>query len=317
MTGSVKEKPGALRLLTQWLPIMAFFAAALYLWRSDLAPEVQLVSVPLIVAASGMQLLAFAMRAWLLRDLLQRFGIPLPYSSSVSCVFKPILSKYIPGKVWLLVSTAGLLDKYGVPFRRASLIIAVFQMILAVSGLIFGALALLAFQLPGVSEANRLLLICLSLGLLALLLGSRKCLDFAQSHIPKLRNWLPTRKDFPALSAPAFYAVLHWLVIGLAFTLFLLSVDVDAGWYPVLFQPLAINLGVIAVVVPGGLGVREGAMAAYLTLADISLSYGLSLAVAARIWFFTGEVIAFFIGFLTDRHNNVRQTDPHHANELS
>ena len=100
MTGPVKEKRGAIRLLTQWLPIIAFFAAALYLWRSDFAPEVQLVSVPLIVAASGMQLLAFAMRAWLLRDLLQRFGIPFPYSSSVSCVFKPILSKYIPGKVW-------------------------------------------------------------------------------------------------------------------------------------------------------------------------------------------------------------------------
>lgn len=317
MTGAVNGKPGLIRLLTQWLPVIAFFAAALYLWRSDFAPEVQLVSVPLIVAASLVQLLAFSMRAWLLRDMLQRFGITLSYSCSVSCVFKPILSKYIPGKVWLLVSTAGLLDKYGVPFGRASAILAVFQVTLAVSGLIFGALALLAFQLPGFSEAQQLLLVCLSLVLLALLLGSKKCLHFAQSRIPTLKKWLPAQDNFPSLSAPAFYSVLHWLVIGLAFTFFLLSVDVDAGWYPVLFQPLAINLGVIAVVVPGGLGVREGAMAAYLTLANISLSYGLSLAVAARIWFFAGEVIAFFIGLITDRHNKVRQTDPHHANELS
>jgi uncharacterized membrane protein YbhN (UPF0104 family) len=316
MTDRVKDKPGSIRVLTQWLPLIAFFAAAFYLWRSDLAPEVQLASVPLIIAASGLQLLAFSMRAWLLRDLLQRFGIALPYSVSVSCIFKPILSKYIPGKVWLLISTAGLLNKYGVPFGRASFIIAVFQVMLANSGLILGALALLAFQMPGLSEANRLLLIFLSLGLLALLLGSSKFLDLAQSHIPRLRTWWPEQSDFPALSAPAFYAVLHWLVIGLAFTLFLLSVNVHAGWYPVLFQPLAINLGVLAFIVPGGLGVREGAMAAYLTLADVSLSFGISLAIAARIWFFVGEVIAFLIGLLLDRLYKVHQTDQHRANEL-
>jgi uncharacterized membrane protein YbhN (UPF0104 family) len=301
MIGKIERTSGPIRLLAEWLPLVAFLAAAIYLWRSDLAPEVRLVSVPLILGASALQLVAFSMRAWLLHDMLGRFNIALPYPAAVSCTFKPILSKYIPGKVWLLVSTASLLDKYGVPFKRASVVVGIFQVTLAISGLVLGALALLAFQLPGLSEANRLLLIFLSLGLLALLLGSSRCLNLARTHIPALQKRFSTPADFPALSAPAFYAVLHWLVIGLAFALFLLSVDVNALWYPVVFQPLAINLGVLAVFVPGGLGVREGAMAAYLTLADISLNYALALAVAARVWFFAGEVITFFLGLLVDR----------------
>jgi uncharacterized membrane protein YbhN (UPF0104 family) len=69
--------------------------------------------------------------------------------------------------------------------------------------------------------------------------------------------------------------------------------------------------------VPGGLGVREGAMAAYLTLSDIALSYGLSLAVAARIWFFVGEVITFFIGLLLGRKTNVTEIDRVRSRDLS
>lgn len=301
MTTKIERSSSPIRLLAEWLPLVAFLAAAIYLWRSDLAPDVRLVSLPLIIGASALQLAAFSMRAWLLHDMLTRFNIALPYPAAVSCTFKPILSKYIPGKVWLLVSTASLLDKYGVSFKRASLVVAIFQVTLAISGLVLGALALLAFQLPGLSEANRVLLIVLSLTLLALLLGSSRCLNVARTHIPAFERRFPNAKDFPALSAPAFYAILHWLVIGLAFTLFLLSVNVDALWYPLVFQPLAINLGVLAVFVPGGLGVREGAMAAYLTLADISLSYALALAVAARIWFFVGEVITFMLGLMVDR----------------
>jgi uncharacterized membrane protein YbhN (UPF0104 family) len=108
------------------------------------------------------------------------------------------------------------------------------------------------------------------------------------------------------MSQTALYSSLHWLVLGLAFALFFRAVDVDAGWYPVLFQPLAINLGVLAIVVPGGLGVREGAMAAYLTLSDIEPAHGLALAVAARIWFFAGEVLAFLLGMLLGHPNHAR-----------
>ena len=306
MSGKAVKNSGLVRLITYWLSIIGFIAAAVFLWRSDLATEVSLVSLPLLIAASFVQLLAFTSRAWLLQDMLQRFGVTLSLTAAITCTFKPILSKYIPGKIWLLVSTVGQLDKYGVPLRSGSLIIGIFQVTLAVSGLILGALALLAFQLPGFSTETRLLLILLPMAMLTVLIGSGSFLAWAPSRIPGLRSWSSDLGQFPSLSAPAFYAVLHWLILGFAFALFLLSVDVDAAWYAILFQPLATNLGVLAFIVPGGLGVREAAMAAYLNLAGIPLAYGLSIAIAARLWFFAGEVAAFLLGLLMEFVNEVQ-----------
>ncbi len=37
MTGKVERTSGPIRLLAEWLPLIAFLAAAIYLWRSDLA----------------------------------------------------------------------------------------------------------------------------------------------------------------------------------------------------------------------------------------------------------------------------------------
>ena len=302
----VADSSGLIRTITHWLSIIAFIAAAVFLWNSDLGTEVRVASLPFLIAASLVQLLAFAARAWLLQDMLQRFGVSLSLLDAIACTFKPILSKYIPGKIWLLVSTAGMLDKHGVPFRSGSVILGIFQILLAISGLVLGGMALLAFQLPGISAETRMLLILLPMALLTALIGSGSFLTWVSAKVPALRSWSANISQFPSLSAPAIYAVLHWLVIGVAFALFLRAVNVEAAWYAILFQPLATNLGVLAFIVPGGLGVREAAMAAYLTLADIPLAYGLSLAVAARLWFFGGEVMAFFIGLLVEHLHDER-----------
>jgi uncharacterized membrane protein YbhN (UPF0104 family) len=303
MSVGVADSSGLIRSITHWLSIIAFVAAAAFLWNSDLATEVRVASLPFLLAATVVQLLAFSMRAWLLQDMLRRFGATISLPGAIACTFKPILSKYIPGKIWLLVSTAGMLNTQGVALRSGSLILGVFQVVLAISGLVLGGMALLAFQLPGIGAETRMLLILLPMAMLTALIGSGSFLAWACARIPRLGKWSASVSQFPSLSAPAIYAVVHWLVIGAAFALFLRAVNVEAAWYAILFQPLATNLGVLAFMLPGGLGVREAAMAAYLTLADIPLSYGLSLAIAARLWFFAGEVLAFFLGLLVEHWN--------------
>jgi hypothetical protein len=180
--GVPAEKSGPVRLLVQWLPIVAFFAGAVYLWRSDLAPEIRLASIPLLAMASAAQLLSFVIRAWLLQDFLGRLDARISLSAATVCVFKPILSKYIPGKIWLLISTAGILDSYGVPFRRASLFVAIFQVVLAITGLALGAIALIAIQLPGVSTEARLTMIFLPLAMLVFVVGSSRFSRWSPYH---------------------------------------------------------------------------------------------------------------------------------------
>ena len=301
MNRPVDRRRSPARIALETLPLIAFFAAAIWLWRSDMAPEVEIVSWGLVVLASALQLATFAMRAWLMGDMLRRFSAPLPYPAAVAAIFKPVLSKYIPGKIWLLVSTAGILDRHGIGFRLGTLVFAAFQFTIGVTGLALGALALLAFSLPGIEESARLLLILAAAVLIAALLGSRGVLNWALHVIPALQRWSEGIRNFPSLALPALVSILHWLLMGLAFAVFLQALGVDVFWYAIMFQSLAINLGVAAVIVPGGLGVREGVMAAYLNLAGLELAYALTLAVAARLWFFAGEVFIFLIGLLVDR----------------
>ena len=296
--GSAKFRLG---VITRWLPLVAFLAAAIYLWRADFGPEIRITSLSFLVAATGVQLLAFALRAWTFRETLARFQINIRAADATICIFKPILAKYIPGKIWLLVSTVGHLEKQGLPLGRATVVVAIFQLLLTISGLVVGALALVAFQIPGYGDEVRILLIILPMLLLAVLLGSGKIIRWGLRRFPKFEAATAGPDEFPSLSVPVLLSLFHWFVVGLSFYLFFRSIDVDAGWYPLLFQAMAINIGVLAVFVPGGLGVREAAMAAYLTLAGVPLSEGIVIAVASRFWFLGGEAIAFFVGLWIDR----------------
>ena len=67
---------------------------------------------------------------------------------------------------------------------------------------------------------------------------------------------------------------------------------------PILLQPLANNIGIIATFAPSGLGVREGVMIGYLYLAGETVNSASNIAIASRIWFFFVEIIVFLIGLV-------------------
>lgn len=61
---------------------------------------------------------------------------------------------------------------------------------------------------------------------------------------------------------------------------------------------LAATLGILAVAVPGGLGVREGLLVLLMTPFGVPAAVGAGLAVNARIWFLLGEAGVFVMGLL-------------------
>jgi uncharacterized membrane protein YbhN (UPF0104 family) len=65
--------------------------------------------------------------------------------------------------------------------------------------------------------------------------------------------------------------------------------------------PLAASLGVLALVAPGGLGVREGVIVAYLGLAGIPAMEATTISIASRLWFLGGELIFFAAGAIAHR----------------
>jgi uncharacterized membrane protein YbhN (UPF0104 family) len=62
------------------------------------------------------------------------------------------------------------------------------------------------------------------------------------------------------------------------------------------------SIGILSIFAPGGLGVREGILTAYLTLAGIAVQDATTIAVASRLWFLAGEIFIFFTALLLDRY---------------
>ena len=70
--------------------------------------------------------------------------------------------------------------------------------------------------------------------------------------------------------------------------------------------PLAAAYGIIAIVAPGGVGVREGILVGYLVTLGFTTSQAATVAVASRLWFLIGEAFVFFVGYLADKQIKYR-----------
>ncbi len=55
------------------------------------------------------------------------------------------------------------------------------------------------------------------------------------------------------------------------------------------------SFGVLAIILPGGLGVREGIIVAYLTLAGLDVETATTISFMNRLWFISGEVFIFLL----------------------
>ena len=114
--------------------------------------------------------------------------------------------------------------------------------------------------------------------------------------------------SIPKLSLQSTVAVLPWFILtwllwSIGFFLLVASLVPDKISPAVgLGFPLAGTLGIMAIIAPGGLGVREGVMVGYLNLAGLSLPEATTISITARLWFLIGEIFIFIVGIILDRH---------------
>ena len=302
-----------LRHLLRWLPFVAVVFAAAYLWRTGTVTGVRQVSVTLTVLSVLVLLAAFALRAFVWLRLLQRVGVPAKMRDAVSSLYQPVLAKYIPGQVWMILGTAHLLACHGLSLSYATFLCLVFQTMLVASGLLLGILGLLVFGSPLAGSPATWIALAIALGVALVFARPRRIpVRFARWYEQRTLRPVPMGV-LPPLSMPLLICMAHWMIMGAAFWIFWRSLGLDSGPSPVFLQPLAINVGVLAFFAPGGLGVREGVMMAYLTLAGLSLADASVAALAARVWFLAHECLLFLVGILVGRTT----TDGESSAELS
>ncbi|MGO8987816.1 MAG: lysylphosphatidylglycerol synthase transmembrane domain-containing protein [bacterium] len=224
--------------------------------------------------------------AWYLITLKLRIAVSM--RETLESWFYSQLGKYLPGKVWLLLSRFYFYESKGKSKKAISvaLFVEAVTMIVAAGLMFLGALLFFKEVWPSYAGRQSLWLV------LVFLLGF---LSLHPRVLQKILNWALVRFKRDPVSLPISYpdilwilfvSIISWVVGGVGFYLFVDSVYPVAPQY-VLFLTgaLAISstVGLIALFAPGGLGVREGALVYLLSLV-MAAPVAVIISILSRIW---------------------------------
>jgi len=279
----------------------SLFFLGVVLWRQGFldVPTVHshgLVALSLLLLIGGFLAGAFA---W--RRVLRSFEIDCGPRECLASMGLSIFAKYIPGKVWMIVGRAAYLaERRGLSVAELSVISLNDQLISLWVGLVLGAFGLLV--VGGLELHGGLVLVAWVV--LSLVIFSPWVHRIAEKLVGGI---LRRRIELPALSFGVTLRVLPWFLGYWALWsggFYLLVAGLSASRVApetALAFPLAATLGVMAVIAPGGLGVREGVLTAALKLSGIPLAEAATISVASRVWFLAGEAAFFLAGMEANR----------------
>lgn len=223
------------------------------------------------------------------------------FLSSIVSMGLSIFGKYIPGKIWVIAGRAAYIaSKYNYSFRELSSISFNAQFVFLWAGLLVGAIGILSF---GNIDYWGELVLLFWLGL-SLIIFTR---IFHNIFIKLFKLIIGKDIELPGISIKKIsriivYFFLPWLLWSAGFY-FLAESLTENSLNPLIGVgfPLAATFGVIAVVMPGGLGVREGVITGFLVLAGLSPENALIISITSRLWYLLGEFFIFLLAIIIKR----------------
>jgi glycosyltransferase 2 family protein len=274
----LRWQPAALPLLASFVLLTGVYLAHALLWRT------------------------------IMRDL--HIGNP-SRRATVRIYFVASLGRYLPGKLWQLAGLAVLSGRAGLPAGPAAAAAVLGQFGFLATGMLFLGLTLpqwrsalgldAAAPLPLTAAAALLVAGALLLWLLvatpaghgarermAAALGSR-----AGERLRAAFALADRVRPRDALRWAAGYA-LSWLALGVAFVLFVAAFHPAAAAAPRFVAgtvAASYLMGYLFLLVPAGLGVREGAMLLLLQQVMPEPGAALVVSVLSRVWFTTAELV--------------------------
>ncbi|TMR93269.1 lysylphosphatidylglycerol synthase transmembrane domain-containing protein [Nonomuraea basaltis] len=234
----------------------------------------------------------FMLIAW--REILAGLGTRVPLRIAGRIMFVGQLGKYIPGAVWAYAAMMELGRDHGSPPRRTFATISLGLVINI--GVAISIAAATLWTLEAVREAWYLVLlvplIIVCLHPKVLTWGLNLALRIARRE--PLESVLPGRTVVVAVAWTALgwfvYGIHIWLIAGRA-DLYVIATGAYA---------FAWATGILTVVVPAGVGIREGALV--LVLAPvIGTAPALAVAIVSRLAFTLADATAAGISFVLGR----------------
>jgi len=248
--------------------------------------------------SSFMVFVAYVVLIQTWRQIVIAWGERLDFASATRIWFVSNLLKNLPGKVWAIAGMGALAQERGVSPVAAMGSSVVVQVVNLVTGLaVFAVAGAHTMKLPLVVV---LVVVALGLGVLGA--------PWLLPNVIRLVNRLTNRSiTLPLLPPSAIWwaaagTALAWVFYGVAFEAFAIGMGAGSNgsfgdWTAIFIGPYL--LGFIAVFAPGGIGVREVAMAEALQRTGLAAGALAALLVAAsRVWLTIFEIIPGVIWLL-------------------
>ncbi len=246
---------------------------------------------PLILLGSLAALVvSFLWGVWIWRMVLLRFGVRTAWRPLCRTWFLSNLGRYIPGKVWQFVGAAQLGAETGLSRLTvvSSLLVHTGVNLVAATAV---CLAILPahLDLPGAAAWAPALIPLLLVAVHPRVIHLANGLFQRVARRP-VAEWEGSWRDGAVLLG---MSLIGWVVLGVSFYLMvqaLAPVGIAALPLLVAANAAAFLAGYLVFVAPAGLGAKEGALAALLSLL-FPLPVAVALAVAARVWTVVAELV--------------------------
>jgi hypothetical protein len=252
------------------------------------------------------------------KTLLRDLGSDLHLAPASGVYFVGQLGKYLPGSLWSVLVQADIASHLRVPRRRT-----------AVTGLLALGLALLTGFLVGLPAASYLISrsssgfdwwLLLGIPLLVLLCVPRLLNAIIARLLTVIRRE-PLEHDLSggAVIRSVAIFVLVWVCFGVHTLLLARAVAGDGSPHPDLTTAamtgyaLSVSLGMLTVILPAGLGAREGLLTLILSTA-IPTPAAAAVAITSRFIVTIVDVVAALGGWLYARSHHLI-TERHTADE--
>jgi hypothetical protein len=282
------------RLMCHMISLFSILFVIFYLFKIDFLtiPVDELERWP-IVFSLLLLFLGFLLAVWNWKYLLRLNGYDLSVSQCIYSVGMSIFAKYIPGKIWSSLGRASLVAQFGIPLQQAILISVHLQILFISSGLILGFIGLALSGKYGLANLG-MYSMAVVLSVVIILPRFRRLLYKTMGKLFK-GDIEPIALGVYPLLKIMFLFLVQWSFWSLGF--YFLSRALVQGEIPVLSTsfafPLSVCLGILSLISPGGIGVREGVLVGALGIMGLSLSDSTHISLVARIWFLIGEVSIF------------------------
>jgi uncharacterized membrane protein YbhN (UPF0104 family) len=249
----------------------------------------------LVLLASAIVGVSYVVLIQTWRLTVSAWGETLGFATAARIWFVSNLGRYLPGKVWQIGAMGVMAQEAGVSSVAAigsALVVSLVHLIIgfAVVGLT-GRDLFLSIVPPGTPLTP-----VLTLAVVLVLLAPRLLPMAAMGASKVLRRpfslpQLPARAIWVAVAGSA----IAWVLFGLAFHLLgigLLRHPTGDASDAIAVFTLSYLAGFLALIAPGGIGVREGVMALLLTRAGIATAAEATwLVVASRLWLTVLEIL--------------------------